>query len=305
LSTRILGDETRLLVSSEWDFSPYTLIGCTHLPGFVLIGLPATESANPFLLPLAGHELGHTVWAEFDLEAEIDSVLRQKILAEIAARADRYAQLFPGESAVDMWDTWAPGARWATRQAEETFCDCLGLRIFGQAYLHASAYLLAPHRKGTRAYEYPNKCDRCAALVEAAGTYGIDVPDGFAGLFSDLDGPPEGWEKTGFLLEVADSARKSMVGKLAGRAAEIAGAAGVGLPSEERIDDCVRAFRLMAPAEDIGCMGSVVNAGWQALLTDGFFSNPRHEAAKRAHLTELILKSIEILEVEFRRGKKS
>ena len=36
-----------------------------NLPGFVFIGLPAPESANPFLIPLGGHELGHSAWTQF------------------------------------------------------------------------------------------------------------------------------------------------------------------------------------------------------------------------------------------------
>mgnify|MGYP001286141063 CR=1 FL=1 len=49
---------TRLLLSSEWDYSPHVYTEIADLPGFVLIGLPAPESSNPLLVPLAGHELG-------------------------------------------------------------------------------------------------------------------------------------------------------------------------------------------------------------------------------------------------------
>jgi hypothetical protein len=300
LSSRIMNNETPLLLSSEWELSPYTFIGCSHLPGFVLIGLPSTESANPFLLPLTGHELGHTVWAEFRLGEFFGPVLRQSILAEITANWQEYKKVFPGESAVDMWDIWAPAGEWAVRQAEESFCDFLGLRVFGQSYLHASAYLLAPHRKGTRSYEYPNKRDRSAAMVAAATAYGIEIPDKYLSLFADLDGPPEGWEKTRFLLSLADSARKTTTTALITKATEITDAAGVGLPSTTAQTECIRAFQLMAPAEKVGCIGSIVNAGWQAMLSEGFFSNPQHEVEKQGHLTQLILKSVEILEIEHR-----
>ncbi len=60
LSRKVLGEDTRLIISSEWYFSPFNYIGYKYLPGYVLIGLPATESSSPFLSPLAGHELGHT-----------------------------------------------------------------------------------------------------------------------------------------------------------------------------------------------------------------------------------------------------
>ena len=58
--------ETRLILSSEWDYSPFMYDQITDLPSFVFIGLPACESANPLLLPLAGHELGHSVWVKND-----------------------------------------------------------------------------------------------------------------------------------------------------------------------------------------------------------------------------------------------
>jgi hypothetical protein len=51
---------TRLVLSSEWEYSPLSYSELPDLPGVVLIGLPAPESSNPLLVPLAGHELGHS-----------------------------------------------------------------------------------------------------------------------------------------------------------------------------------------------------------------------------------------------------
>ena len=45
---------TELILSSEWDYSPLVYSNIGHLKDFVLIGLPAPESENPLLLPLAG-----------------------------------------------------------------------------------------------------------------------------------------------------------------------------------------------------------------------------------------------------------
>ncbi|MDP8207974.1 MAG: hypothetical protein P9L92_15000 [Candidatus Electryonea clarkiae] len=55
LARSILKIDTKLILSSEWEFSPYMYSFIPYLPGFVLIGLPATESSNPLLIPLAGH----------------------------------------------------------------------------------------------------------------------------------------------------------------------------------------------------------------------------------------------------------
>lgn len=67
LARSLLGRDTKLILSSEWDYSPFVYMPMTDLPGFVLIGLPAPESANPLLVPLAGHELGHWLWQAANL----------------------------------------------------------------------------------------------------------------------------------------------------------------------------------------------------------------------------------------------
>ena len=64
IARKALGPEIRLLLSSEWAFSPMVYHQIGALPGFVLIGLPASESSNPLLIPLCGHELGHAVWVD-------------------------------------------------------------------------------------------------------------------------------------------------------------------------------------------------------------------------------------------------
>ena len=63
ISKCLLGPDARLVLSSEWSFSPFTFSQVfPELPGFVFIGLPASESNNALIIPAAGHELGHTVW---------------------------------------------------------------------------------------------------------------------------------------------------------------------------------------------------------------------------------------------------
>jgi len=57
LAWRVLGREVKLLLSSEWDYSPFVYTQDTLLSGFVFIGIPAHESRNPLVAPLAGHEL--------------------------------------------------------------------------------------------------------------------------------------------------------------------------------------------------------------------------------------------------------
>ena len=54
LAWRILGPNVQLLLSSEWNYSPFIFTQIPLLPRFVFIGIPAHESGNPLVAPLAG-----------------------------------------------------------------------------------------------------------------------------------------------------------------------------------------------------------------------------------------------------------
>lgn len=305
LAQHFFRNKVHLLLSSEWDFSPYTLVGCGELPGFVLIGFPASESDTPFLLPLAGHELGHTVWHSQGLDRQIISGLKHGILKEIRSRWDYYKELFAGYESQDIdegglaWPLWQQAAGWAKRQACELFCDFFGLRIFGEAYLHAFSYLLAPQRDVQRPFEYPNSRDRVSSLVKASGYLHIRVPDGFSEAFHDLVEPSEEERTLRLLLEAADWGRRKVESQLLDMAESAVQSAGLILPAEERIRACLDEFKQIAPAERSGGIAVILNAGWQALLTPDFF--PLDVEAKKSDLlSDLILKSLEILEIEER-----
>lgn len=60
LFRKLIGPEIILILSSEWDYSPFVLNQILEMPNVAMIGLPASEAGNPLLIPLAGHELGHT-----------------------------------------------------------------------------------------------------------------------------------------------------------------------------------------------------------------------------------------------------
>jgi hypothetical protein len=54
----LLGGDAKLVLSSEWMFSPFTLTQVfPELSGFVFIGIPASESGNALIVPSTGHEL--------------------------------------------------------------------------------------------------------------------------------------------------------------------------------------------------------------------------------------------------------
>src|SRR5262249_3465899 len=129
--------QTRLVLSSEWDYSPFVYGEMSDLPGFVLIGLPAPESSNPLLLSLAGHELGHSLWAKSGGTNKFPPIIRNHILDLIKARWPEFqavcttpkgppsspADLTSNMFCVQFWEQCLP---WALRQAEESFCDFAG-----------------------------------------------------------------------------------------------------------------------------------------------------------------------------------
>lgn len=317
LARKILGSETKLLISSEWYFSPFTYIGYQALPGFVLIGLPATESSNPFLVPLAGHELGHSVWNEFHYGARIRQSIEDKILDEINKRWSEYSAIHPeymdkqSDLNADFWmqQTWKPAWAWAMRQSEELFCDFIGLRIFGEAYLYAFAYLLAPWKKGERQCDYPNMLARANALAEAAKAYGLKPPEDYIRMFQDLDEPQEVQKQTRFLLSIADSARKEVCNDLASKANEVVTTHGIPHRNVDEVNRCNKAFNLMVPvqhtSQSIEGLANILNAAWKAWETSDFFGVREYDERKQANLKELVLKSIEVFEIESKIAKRN
>jgi len=325
LTRRIVGHKTKLIISSEWEYSPLVYLGITFLPGFVLVGLPAHQSGNPLLIPLAGHELGHAMWSEKILNSLWELAYRRKVEDHILANIQknhmaRFQDLFPDvQKPQDLTSdffgqqTWAPASDWAIQQCQELFCDFVGLRIFGESYLYSLAYLLSPHQLGIRPVFYPNILTRINSLIMAAARYGIDAPVGYEKLFKDLDEPnPMERHKT-LLLELADGASSNLVGELISEADSLLSTPDIPARQPEaqkraisaKVDEIYRDFEFVAPAQKAGNLANILNAGWKAYRTAEFWSNvpqiknqQNPAEFKERVLKELILKSIEVLEFE-------
>lgn len=193
LAQKILKRETRLILSSEWDYSPFTYpFVFSELPNFVLIGLPASESENPLIIPLAGHELGHSVWKIYDLSSAFTPILQDSMLEEIRRTWPKFEKLFSTKGHPDKLDAdlalraiWSPAREWSRRQAEEIFCDAMGVRLFGDSYFHAMEYLLSPHFQNRRAIHYPDIRTRVDAMLQAAATFGMPASADFQTKFTE------------------------------------------------------------------------------------------------------------------------
>jgi hypothetical protein len=247
---------TKLLLSSEWNYSPITYHGMRDFPGFVLIGFPASESSNPLLVPLSGHELGHAVCKKKNLEKDFRPNLQEEVLNYIKDHWTEYLGLFPNivqdksKLAKDKAprDTWLRALSWAEQQAKETFCDFLGIRIYGRSFLQAFAYLSSPNVQTPRSENYPDSVKRVENLVKAAESYGFDIPQGYKTLFAPR--PPGQLAPTDeFRLKAADEALNRNVDRLILKADEVIAGTDIGKPDPNEIDRICKKLRLMVPAQ--------------------------------------------------------
>lgn len=296
--------KTKLLLSSEWGFSPFTFRPILDLPDFLFIGVPAPESANPLLVPLAGHELGHAVWARFALDQQFKARIQQEIVNAISSSWDEYQRLFSlpitqSELTTDLEavETWRMSLQWCLRQAEETFCDLLGLRIFGTSYLYAIAYLLAPGL-GTRSPEYPEVARRVINLRQAAESFEVEIPPGFAEMF-ELESPPPQSVEDRYRLRICDVALAQVISGLIATARERFEVSGLATSTDEGTRKVVHRIKQVVPAENCITIADILNGAWMAYADDNLWSEyPTIRDRRLLVLKELVLKNLEIFEIE-------
>jgi hypothetical protein len=307
LARQILGPSTKLIISSEWEFSPFVYLPMAELPNFVLIGLPANESGNPLLAPLAGHEMGHTVWRQRSLDTQFEPHLENSIYDQIQLRWGDYSAQYPGADKNNIRNDLftsqivATVLSWALRQVEETFCDMMGVRLFGEAYLHAFAYLLAPGLPGQRPEAYPNMKTRVGNMLNAAGEFGIDVPSAYGTWFVDQPEPGPANAAKRLLLSLSDGALTSVVSELIRAVRMIADEAKVPQRSALKVAAICDSFRLLVPAAGAESMANILNAAWNAYHDGKLWEDMPLIFKKRDTVVrEIVLKSVEVFEIEQR-----
>jgi hypothetical protein len=319
LAQSIMGTDTKLIVSSEWEFSPFVYQAITYLPGFVLIGLPAPESSNPLLTPLAGHELGHSVWETEGFSAKFKKQLTDGILDELKNKRWKvYSSLYPYKKS-DFLDkplvtqpTWIPAYTWALLQTEEIFCDFFGLRLFAESYLHAFTYMLSPGISGQRSVQYPNITRRVAHLIEAAKILQVEVSVEFESSFLSETEPTD--PATSLLVSIADTVSASLVQELITLAKDFADSKQVPKKDTDKVKSISKSFReWVVPARKPASLVDIVNAGWECNMDEHFWENVPQIKGKKEEdfaknrdriLRDIMLKSMEIAEI-YERLEKS
>lgn len=302
LARQLLGEDTRFIHSSEWNYSPFTYPRLyEHLEDFVLIGLPASESSNALILPLCGHELGHHIWRKKNIHSQFAQRIVGGVVDQIVARRDTVEKYIPVLKGADkkkllsdivLRAAWDPARVWALRQAEEVFCDFMGVRIFGESFLYAYEYLVAPELGSHRTPFYPSSYDRAMYLEETARSREVSVPADYAKQFraETFRGTP-GQQ---LLLSIADEVVRRAVADLADAAWTFC--ANVGVPELSPSDSSFDAIALCLPPENAR-LSEIMNGAWRANLDESLWTQqPKRKQNKSRILNDLVLKALEVIE---------
>lgn len=297
---RAIGGHVRVLVSSEWTYTPFTWpMNFDMLPDFVIIGTPASESSNALVSPLAGHEIGHSAWRHFK---DISTTAAQAVNPAIDKALERQPEVrrrLLEELKLDELGSRVVIERCAVsamKQIEETFCDLFGLYIFGTAYLHAYDYLVAPGA-AVATLDYPSDERRVKTLCDAANAWRIPLDRDFGNRWRPTAPHPEHPQMYDIVAEVVDSIVPDLRNRLFIRMQEV----GVTLPREEVTQAVLQSFRRNEPFDGRASAAEIVNAGWRSLLVDHGLANSEDRDRLRV-LNDLMLKSIEVAEYRERTG---
>jgi hypothetical protein len=306
LAKRILKRELTFVLSSEWDFSPLTYtFSFKELPDVILLGLPSFESANALIVPLAGHELGHWIWRHQDLESQLVGELQENVLNFYRDEWPRFCKVFWEKEVGDIQtdtsirDVWTISFAYSIRQCEELFADFMGLRLFGASYLHSFEYLVAPFTGETRSRDYPDMRTRAEFLEKAAARFSISPPDHYVQRFDDSTAVSDPADE--FLLEASDAATRESADQILSLVETISNDGDFPRLSEDKTRACLSRISVGMPAEEIDYIGDIVNAGWAAYRDETIIPASAIGERRRVDvLNELLLKSIEVAEVEAR-----
>lgn len=310
LTRKAIGKNAKLIISSEWDFSPFTLLHeeLTQV-SFVLVGMPFTEANNGLAAPLSGHELGHNVWNREKLEDyfgirvtdEMPRVIEQNWL-----RVHDLLGLTAKEQITDLVGSaaWNQPWRWAVAQSEELFCDFLGLLIFRKSYLYSMQYLLAPGFSYERPERYPSMKARVEALEKCARDEGIELPDKFSENFDQNKNA-----RNAVLLSLSDEVVARLTPELFAKAKEIATTKDLIKDDPDEVKRHAAAFRGVVPPMHATSLSNLINAAWEVSLDQDDYLAKEYAIAQKDKtlrdivLNEVLLKSIEVFEIEHHQTK--
>lgn len=301
LARSLLKKDKRLILTFEWNYIPYTLpVVPLDLENVVVIGLPASEASNAFVLPAVGHELGHLLWSDNNVTQEISKLASEKANelrnTTFADRANALIGSAQGQGELDTLTSLSLSVDWSIRQLEEVFCDLTGLYLFGPSFLDCFEYMLEPPPMRHRDPLYPSVKQRASFLQDSSARFRAEATS-FADKFEEQQNPFEKQaEADRFALDLADAVTRELAPAMADRVHSLCSSV-IAYAPQEMVEQVSASFMLGIPAERADGLDSILNAGWITFKNPDFMTGEADET-RMAALNELIFKSIEILEIE-------
>jgi hypothetical protein len=299
LIQKVISPEAKLVMSSEWNFVPFTWpMNLDVLNNFVLVGGPAPESGNVLIIPLAGHEIGHSAWRNAGIANRIGARLFTAVQRVIDARPTDRDRIVENLQRAGHDLSYLQHAAFASarKQLEEIFCDMFALYVFGPSFAFAYEYFLAPG-KGARSIAYPSSHKRVHYLLDGASTLGLDV-DG-ADLFANWRDSTTPGGVHGDVLLFADEAVDAMFPSARDLAFEILRQSNVPMCDANAIGRVRDSLEKGVPEGSGATLAEIVTAGWQHLRARGGLAGD-DDQQELAMLNELMLKSVEVSEFKLR-----
>ena len=311
LTHRAIGNDAQLIISSEWEFSPFTILYPElNKLNFVLVGMPCSEANNALIAALAGHELGHNIWEKGGYKQNLKDIVSDRVRQEILKDWKSWSNILqvekPEQLDEDLFadQILAQPWSWAIAQCEEVFCDFIGLLVFRDAYLHAFEYLLSPGSSGPRNYNYPRLIERVAILITAAGRAGIDVSDGYLQRFEKCEREIDGLEAE--FGRLSDQACVSLTNRLLDEALKFVAERKLSEHDPDEVQRIFHAFSRAVPPANAKGIVNILLAGWKVATDSVSYLVKEYPALTDAEreriLNELILKSFEVFEIEQRQA---
>lgn len=295
LVSKIIDPDLRLIISSEWNYSPFTYpLPIEKLNDYMFVGLPASEAQNALIAPIAGHEIGHALWRRTSIGREIQGGIRGLTVEIYRSRwgevkSNFHVELDQIERDLDAISVWQKSFTLASRQSEEIFCDLVALWIFGPSFAHAFRYLLAPDIGARPSGFYPTNFFRAQCLERAAAAYGdaIDLPSAEIFVASD--------EKDDVFLQIADEVTARTVDTIIAKVRDLCASKDLIRPTIEGKTAALSRFQDMKPVEHFATAADVLNAAWELRVDLRNWNVPGvQDDRKMDILNDLVLKSFEV-----------
>ncbi|WP_342362618.1 hypothetical protein [Terrarubrum flagellatum] len=279
--------------------------GIDDLPQYVFIGLPAFESHNALLLPLAAHELAHAVWRRKNIEGGAANNLLIQMKSIFDHNKPKFLKAFPEYKEGDLVsqqlldENVEAAIAISLRQAEEIFCDMLALALFGESYVRAFEYILSPGLGAVRRADYPPMSVRVEFLRWAA-------KEKVAGFISEefmkeyIERPLIQNERNQFIDEMAQQGLHALRGALWTEVSRLIADANIPRPNSSQQMKCHAMFERGVPHPQPASLADVLNAGWKRFdsIINGDNDDTRRD--QLAQLNDMIFKTIEIMEFQLR-----